>query len=66
MRPDASQLTLFRSGPPTPSDRLDAVAAECERLLMVIDDVPTALQLRIAEALTAEVEAVCYLMEKSK
>lgn len=59
------QLTLFRSGPPTPSDRLDAVAAESDRLLPAIDDVPTALQLRIAEALTAEVEAVCDRMEKA-
>jgi hypothetical protein len=60
------QLTLFRSSPPKPFDRLDVVAAESERLLPAIDDVPTSLQLRMAEALTAEVEAVCDEMERVK
>lgn len=57
------QLNLFTRRPPNPAERLDALAVECERLTSQIGEEPTALQVRLAEALTAELEAVCDLVE---
>lgn len=58
------QLSLFDRRPPNPAERLDVLAAECERLTEQIGEEPTALQVRLAEALTAELEAVLDGVER--